>query len=264
MLLSVAHNLGHGGAAHRRPPFFKTKKLGLLGCTENVQYAPFYDPTWTLASHTAARQFCKREPDWYFDLHRPECFQKEKKPWNDKYYTWLKKLQTPIFMQEAWPEIPLAVKYPIERILQERRSYLTNHCSFMIALAIAEGVDTIGLWGCQYGVESERQVQRGSLEYWLGYFEGLGGHVILPGKKNTLLDFPQGLYGYESHDASGKLTGDYARMTELTKSKTEKDGKTISLTPIPEGETRPAVAKPPNGEEIAWVRRELLPLSPPA
>jgi hypothetical protein len=154
------------------------------------------------------------------------------------------------------------VKYPIERILQERRAYLTNHCSYMIALAIAEGVDTIGLWGCQYGVESERQVQRGSLEYWLGFFEGLGGHVILPGKKNTLLAFPQGLYGYESHDEHGNLTGDYARMTEINKSKTDKDGKLVTLTPIPAGEKRPNVRALPNAEEIAWARRELLPLVP--
>jgi hypothetical protein len=249
-----------GGAAYRRAPFFRTKKLGLLGCTENVKYAPFHDPSWTLAAHTAARQFTgSREPDWYFDLHRRECFSRENKAWNPKYYTWLKNLQTPIFMQENWPDIPLSVRYPIEQILQEQRAYFTNHCSYMIALAMAEGVTHIGLWGCQYGVESERQVQRGSLEYWLGRFEQAGGQVILPIKKNTLLNFPEGLYGYDSHDEQGNLTGDYARMSAIAK--TEKDGKVVTLTAIAPGETRPDVRKLPTGEEIAWVRRELLPLT---
>ena len=250
-----------GGTAYRRPPFFKTKKLGLLGCTENVKDAPFYDPSWTLASHTAARSLpsVKREPDWYFDLHRKECFTQERKPWNSKYYTWLKNLQTPIFMQENWPEIAMSVRYPLERVLQEYRAYFTNHCAYMVALAMMEGVTTIGLWGCQYGIESERHVQRGSLEYWLGRFEQNGGQVILPVRKNTLLSMPSKLYGYESHDEFGKLTGDYARMIP---NKVEKDGKTVPLTIIPPGETRPVLMALPKGVEPAWDRRALLPLAP--
>ncbi len=250
----------YGGTAHRRPPFFRTKKLGLLGCTENVKDAPWHDSSWTLAAHTAARQFCQREPDWYFDLHRKECFTQERKPWNPTYYSWLKALQTPIFMQENWPEIPMSVRYPIERILQEHRAYFTNHCAYLIALAMSEGVNTIGLWGCQYGIESERHVQRGSLEYWLGRFEQAGGHVILPVRKNTLLAFPSTLYGYESHDEHGKLSGDYARMSQA---KLKKDGETVTLALIPDDEKRPALATPPSWlppkeREIAWARRELL------
>jgi hypothetical protein len=248
-----------GGKPHRLPPFFKTKKLGLLGCTENVKDAPFHDPSWTLASHTAARQFCRREPDWYFDLHRPECFRREHKAWNSTYHTWLKELQTPIFMQENWPDIPASVRYPIEQMTQEHRAYFTNHCAYMIALAMSEGVTHIGLWGCQYGVESERHVQRGSLEYWLGRFEQAGGQVILPVRKNSLLCFPSGLYGYDSHDEKGHLTGDYARMLQT---KTEKDGQAVTLAIIPPGEERPNVRELPNKQEIAWARRALLPLSP--
>jgi hypothetical protein len=198
-----------GGQAFGRPPYFRTKKLGILGRTGNIQYAPFFDPSWTLASHTSAREMCKREPDWYFDLHRPECFRVESKSWNPQFYTWLKRLQTPIFMQEAWPEIPMAVRYPIERVLQEFRAYFTNHVSYLIALAIMEGVKTIGLFGCQYGAFTEYSTQRGSVEYWLGRFEQAGGDVVLPVKDNTLLCYPAELYGYESHDAKGKLVGGY-------------------------------------------------------
>jgi hypothetical protein len=247
-----------GGTAYRRPPFFGTKKLGLLGCTENLKFAPFDDSSWTLASHTAARGKCQREPDWYFDLHRPECFTKERKPWNPKYYTWLQRLQTPIFMQEERPEIPLSVRYPIERVLQEYRAYFTNHVVYMIALAMMEGVTTIGLWGCQYGIESERHVQRGSLEYWLGRFEQAGGTVVLPVKNNTVLAMPNTLYGYESHDEFGKLSGDYARMSET---KIKKDGQMVTLQTVT-GDRPDGLMAPPTGVEIAWVRRALLPLVP--
>jgi hypothetical protein len=78
-------------------------------------------------------------------------------------------------------------------------------------------------------------------------------------RKNTLLCFPAGLYGYDSHDDKGHLTGDYARMSQT---KVEKDGKTVTLTLIAPGETRPDVRALPNNKEIAWARRALLPLAP--
>jgi hypothetical protein len=249
-----------GGTALRRPPFFKTKKLGLLGRTDNIKYAPWHDASWTLASHTSARELCKREPDWYFDLHRPACFKQENKSWNPRYYTWLKNLQTPIFMQENWPEIPMAVRYPIEQMLQEHRAYFTNHCAYMIALAMAEGVHTIGLWGCQYGADSEYSTQRGSLEYWLGRFEQNGGTVILPVKSNTLLNWPAELYGYQSHDEKGRLTGGYLQGLKFKKTLVEKkSGPPVEITLAdPADKSRPVVMPPPGGEAVAWDRRALL------
>lgn len=201
-----------GGRPHRKPPYFRTKKVGILGCTANIEFAPWTDPSWTLLSHCSARQFCRREPDWYFDLHRPECFERNKS-WNAGYYAWLRALQTPIFMQEddkaPWNKIPMAVRYPLERITQEFRPYFTNHAAYMVALAMTEGATHLGLWGCQYSNDSEYSVQRDSLTYWLGRFEQAGGVVVLPTKWNTLLAVPKALYGYGSHDAHGKLTAEY-------------------------------------------------------
>jgi hypothetical protein len=192
-----------GGAARRRPPYFGgKKKLGLLGSTSSLVDAPFFDQTWTLAAHPCCRPECEREPDWYFDMHRPECFRVEKKQWNPKYYSWLKALQTPIFMQENWPDIPMAVRYPKEEVFAEYRQYFSNHCAYMIALAMKEGVTHIGLFGCQYS-GAERAVQRDSLTYWLGRFEQAGGTLVIPERHNTLLSMP--LYGYDSHDEKGKL-----------------------------------------------------------
>ena len=247
-----------GGTAYRRPPFFRTKKLALLGRTESIKFAPWDDPSWTLASHTSAREFSKREPDWYFDLHRPACFQQQNKAWNGQYYTWLKHLQVPIFMQENWPEIPLSVRYPIERILQEKRAYLTNHCAYMIALALTEGVKTIGLFGCEYGAGTEYGTQRGSLEYWLGRFEEAGGTVVLPVKHCTLLNFPSTLYGYESHDEHGKLAGDYKAVFKQTVAQVQPNTLTVLSLTGASDQTRPTLMPPPSGEAIAWERFDAM------
>lgn len=247
-----------GGAAHRRPPFFKAKKLALVGATASVQFAPWCDPAWTIAAHPCARPHCKREPEWYFDMHRPECFRNEHKGWNPKYYTWLKTLQTPVFMQEHWPDIPMSVRYPIERILAEFRPYFTNHCAYMIALAMTEGVTHLGLFGCQYSHDTEHGVQRGSLEYWIGRFEQYGGTVVIPPKYNSLLSRPKGLYGYESHDAEGKLTAEYRpRPAQSVEKATPKgDLERVELVDVDmhSAEGRIPLMPPPNGEPIAWER----------
>jgi hypothetical protein len=248
-----------GKAKFRRPPYFRTKKLGILGRTTNIADAPWHDPSWTFASHCSARPFCEREPDWYFDMHVPKCFETEAKAWNQGYYTWLKRLQTPIFMQEEWPEIPMAVRYPIERVLQEFRAYFTNHAAYMIALAMQEGVETIGLFGCQYGAETEHSTQRGSLEYWLGRFEQYGGEVVLPVRHNTLLNFPSRLYGYESHDPkTGKLVEEY-RPKWLSVPKPDAPGRPerqvqMQLVDMDKADGRTPLATPPKGIDIAWDR----------
>lgn len=244
-----------GGAAHRRPPYFKTKKLGLLGNTSSLEFAPWFDPTWTLAAHPCCRPRCKREPDWYFDLHRPELFRKEERTWHRTYYTWLKTLQTPVFMQKNYADIPMSVAYPLERIQGEYRSYFTNQCAFMIALAMTEGVTHIGLFGCQYSHETEHGVQRDSLTYWLGRFEQYGGTVVIPPKWNTLLASPPLLYGYESHDEHGKLVPAY-RVSPRIEVKNEdgtKEQRILAPVDMETAEGRVPLMVIP-GEPPAWSR----------
>jgi hypothetical protein len=243
-----------GGLAHRRPPYFKTKKLGLLGATTNLDYAPWFDSTWTLAAHPCCRNRCKREPDWYFDLHRPELFKVEKKGWNPNYYGWLKRLQTPIFMQKNYPEIPMSVEYPLTRIQAEFRSYFTNQCAFMIALAMTEGVTHIGLFGCQYAHETEHGVQRDSLTYWLGRFEQYGGTVVIPPKHNSLLCSPPLLYGYESHDEHGKLVPLYRAAPVIKVAKPDGSAEQRELVSV--ALTAEAMQDLPrhDGEAPAWER----------
>lgn len=254
--LFVGKYHGQGGTARRRPPYFRTKKLGLLGSTESLDCAPWDDPSWTLAAHPCCRPRCSREPDWYFDLHPRSCFSVERKAWNPHYFTWLKRLQTPIFMQENWPDIPMAVRYPRERIFAEFRRYFSNHCAYLIALAMTEGVTHIGLFGCQYA-GTERGVQRDSLTYWLGRFEQAGGTLVIPDKGNTLLTMP--LYGYDSHDEQGKLKDEYRALMPTKVSNHVGNplvAEAIDLD-LSKPESWPPLALPPNGEPIAHERSGL-------
>jgi hypothetical protein len=45
-------------------------------------------------------------------------------------------------------------------------------------------------------VGTEYSVQRPSLEYWIGMFEGMGGTVTIH-KPTCVCQYPRGLYGYD-------------------------------------------------------------------
>ena len=142
-------------------------------------------------------------------------------------------------------------------MLAEFRAYFTNHVAWMIALAMTEGVTHIGLFGCEYSHHFERGQQRGSAEFWLGMFEGRGGHVILP-PGCTLLNDPAELYGYESHDKDGKIIPSY--RPKKPKPITAKAGTNpiVVLTDDLKPSERPPLATLPGGELPALDRAKLL------
>lgn len=213
------------------------RKVGLLGShTGSLKWCPWMDPSWELWGHASSRQWYRRELDRYFDLHRKECWTRNGKK-DALYVEWLKGNTVPIYMQERHAEVPASKRYPKEQILMEyggARQYFKNHLAWMIALAFSEGVTHLGLFGINYGADTEYQTQRGSAEYWLGRAEERGIHLVIP-DGCTLLAEPAGLYGYESHDGQGMLREQY-------KARHPKPAETI--TPLVAGEKREQ-AKPP-------------------
>lgn len=188
------------------------QKIALCGShSDSLHDAPWDDPTWEMWGHASSRAYYRRAMDHYFDLHSPAVWTRGGKKGNT-YPRWLAKNTVPIYMQERYPEVPASIKFPKNRILTEfsdARPYFTNQVAWMIAFAMTEGVKVIGLFGINYGIESEYVRQRGSAEYWIGRAVERGIRVVLP-KQCTLLAEPGLLYGYESHDeVTGRLKDEY-------------------------------------------------------
>lgn len=179
------------------------RKVALIGGEPStVRHAPWDDPSWEIWAHTSVNRYCKRVDRW-FELHPPHVFKAETVPGGSKHgrqdwWGWLKNLREPVYMQERYPEVPSSVRYPVERVLTEYPRYLSSTVAWMIALALTEGVDVIGLWGIHFQSGSEYQEQRAGCEFWIGMAMGRGVHVKIP-EACPLLKEPKDLYGYESH-----------------------------------------------------------------
>jgi hypothetical protein len=178
----------------------RARKIAILGGASTLRHTPWHDPTWELWSHHSCRHQCGRDPDLLFDLHPPELWRDpDRKFWDPHYPRWLKANRIPIMMQQVYEDAPASIRYPFEQIVTEfPRGYFTNTVSWMIALALTEGVTHLGIFGCHYDTGSEYGPQRGCAEYWLGVAEGRGTQVLIP-PGCDLLNRPSLLYGYESH-----------------------------------------------------------------
>ena len=110
----------------------------------------------------------------------------------------------PVYMQQVDDAIPTSVRYPIEKVTASFGSYLTSTAAYMMALALWEGVDELGLLGIYMDTGTEYEKQRPCLEYYLGMARQMGVRVSLP-PGCTLAQAP--LYAYsEFEDSMDTLT----------------------------------------------------------
>ena len=173
----------------------RLRKIALIGSAMTVNLAPWFDPSWEIWAHATCHPYCKRV-DRYFDLHPWEWISGKPVP---GYLAWLKTLQTPIYMQRKFRDVPASRRYPKERMLAgEYPRYFTNHVAWMVALALSEGVTHLGFFGIHYALEEEHKKQRAGCEFWMGVAVGRGVQIVNP-PGSPLLRQPSWLYGYESH-----------------------------------------------------------------
>jgi hypothetical protein len=135
--------------------------------------------------------------DRWYQLHDIDEHHKDDR---DEHVGWLRGSKLPIVM---WPEhvekygdeIPNAVPYPKAEVIEKFGKYFTNTVSWMIAHALYEGRENIGVFGVDMAQDSEYGHQRPSCEYFVGWARGMGVNVHIP-DTSDLLKAPF-LYGVE-------------------------------------------------------------------
>jgi hypothetical protein len=194
------------------------KKVALLGGVKStLMLAPFTDPSWAIWSHASVPLSSVKRVDRWFDLHPELCYTMAVKN-GRRYYEWLQGLTTPIYMQKHVQAIPASVKYPRERIQAEWPGIpFGSQTAWMIALALSEGYDTIGLFGIHYQHDTEYEEQRANAELWVGVAYGRGVKVVIP-EGCPLAKEPVQRYGYDTHSAE-----DFARRRAAMKAAKDRD-----------------------------------------
>ncbi len=150
--------------------------------------------------------------DAVFQMHHEAIWRNPKNRSDRNHYKWLFSGHTPvIYMQEAYPHIPKAIRYPLEDVLsltknvrmvvnreEKKFRYFTSSPDYALALAALlckrdKRYKKIEIWGIELETESEIYFsQRTGLGFWLGYLAALGINLVFNGAI-----FNEPMYGYE-------------------------------------------------------------------
>ncbi len=110
-------------------------------------------------------------------------------------YTANRKTDFPIYMQQAWEDVPGSVAFPLEeagKFLGHK--YFRSGFSYMFTLAMLMGYPHIALYGFEMGSDTEYHYQKANGEWLIGVAQGKGIDVYLPDECTLLKG---NIYGYE-------------------------------------------------------------------
>jgi len=128
------------------------------------------------------------------------------------YYKPDRRTDFPIYMQDADPDVPGAVRFPLEEIMDmflgnftggmDRIEYFTSSYAYMASLALylwktGEWGDVplrVETYGFEMSTDTEYHYQKGSTEFWMGMMGALGVDVWVPEYCKLLYGRK---YGYE-------------------------------------------------------------------
>lgn len=187
------------------------KKIAVIGSApSSVALAPYNDPSWIIWSCSPGSVPHLRRVDAHFELH---VWEPDKSWFHTDYRLWLANCKCPVYVIVKNPEIPTSVELPKEELLRQFGGhFFTSSIAWMMALAIAQKPDEIGLWGVDMAADEEiYSGQKLGCQYFISIAKAMGIKVTIPPQSD--LNQPNRLYGVAEHDAKHiKLL---ARMDEM-------------------------------------------------
>lgn len=185
------------------------KSVAIVGFAASSKHlAPYDDPEFSIWGVNQLYRHIPRASRW-FDIHVN---------WNEyvvegtDHAGWIRDAPIPTYMTETVQGLPNSVKFPLARLVQhhpftrfalkdlegkddKNPLYFTSTIAYMMALAIEEGFQRIGLYGIDLIVGQEYDYQKACAEFWIGVAHGKGIQVDIP--PTSALCKTAWLYGYE-------------------------------------------------------------------
>jgi len=133
----------------------------------------------------------------HFEMHDRELLERPESLRAADYWDRLSELSS-VYMQQTYSDIPGSIKFPLEELQEtvfksfprlDQADWYNSSPAYMIALAIHEGAETIGLYGIDVKDSSEFAYENPCLSYLIGYARGKGIEVVIPEGPSDLLKF---------------------------------------------------------------------------
>lgn len=169
-------------------------KIAIVGAHRATKLlAPYEDMAWAVWSLGIANESELPRHDVWFEIH-PMWHNAKLSP---VYAEWLRG-QPFVYMQKVLPEYPGSVAYPLDRVKDAFGPYFwTGSVSYMLALAILEEPEAIGLWG--FSQCPELAHQKPSIWHFITEAKRRGIEIVA---SDELLE-PPSLYGNPPDMADG-------------------------------------------------------------
>lgn len=149
-------------------------KVAVIGLAQSSRHlVPWTDGSWELwgLAWDPERWSCHRT----FEMHEHSLLLEHETPAYIETLKDLPRLYTPDGVIEG------STRYPFEEVAKTiHGDYFCSSIGFMVALAIHEEADEIGVWGVDMKAEDEYFYQRANLEYLIGLARGKGIKVHIP------------------------------------------------------------------------------------
>lgn len=183
------------------------RKIAIVGAGPSRRRAPFRDPSWEIWTFSSLRAPYPRVTR-FFELHSLTDLRQQlaTRKWRRRTFRgqlrFMRRLGCPVYMARVHPDIPTSVVFPIDDVLEQFGRIFTSTVSYLIALALIEGCDTIGLWGIDVK-RKEYIKQKAAIKYLLSLAKKRGIKVIFA--RGTAMRIPKNarrvrtrvLYAYE-------------------------------------------------------------------
>jgi hypothetical protein len=175
------------------------RQVAIVGKAGTYAFAPFRDESWEI---WGMPWIVTPQASRFFDMHSQECWVAGPQKKTDAE-EWMAK------SAEKFPDVPVycdptrmhaykgAVEYPLGDVMASLPiPFLENSIAYMVALAIHERVERIGLYGVHLMGSGEYAYERPSVTYLVGLAQGRGIDVVIPpGSPLFISDFNAGRYG---------------------------------------------------------------------
>lgn len=169
------------------------RKICLLGAAPSSRkLAPFSDITWEIWACSPPNYDAARIDAW-FELHNLD--RKIMHIQNAPFINILKE-HPRVYIAKEDKRFPKAIVYPYQEMVKKYGKYFfTSSLAWMMAMAIEQKPEVIGIWGVDMSAHEEYGYQRAGMHFFMQKAKDVGIKLAVPAQSDLLMPVPP--YGFK-------------------------------------------------------------------